>query len=72
MTNNKIELEEKQLEKVNGGFVFNYNQCPCANFRPYDGDWNNTSAYNCQYFVDAQRVSMDACFENGVCRNYKK
>lgn len=26
------ELKEKEIEKVNGGLAFDYNQCPCNNF----------------------------------------
>ena len=71
MIKNINEINDKQLEKVNGGLAFDYNQCPCGNFSPFDGDWDNKSTYNCKYYVMAQQSYSDVCYDNGVCRNYK-
>lgn len=68
-----IELKDEELEKVSGGgfFAFNYDQCPCGNFSPYDGNASNTKTSNCSFYVSMASASCDACFPNGVCRHFK-
>ena len=68
------ELRDEQLSKVNGGNVlFNRNQCPCANFRPYDGNSGNANYANCSYINMLSQLGgqIDSCDENGVCKNFK-
>mgnify|MGYP003343065298 CR=1 FL=1 len=69
MIDNKTELLDKELEKINGGLAFDYNQCPCNNFEPYDGNWSNTSAYNCKFYVQAREIGTAICNSSGVCKN---
>ena len=46
------ELNDEVLKLVTGGnFVFDYSQCPCGRFRPYNGNPNNQQYSNCLYFV---------------------
>lgn len=63
------EINDEVLKLVTGGnFVFDYSQCPCGRFRPYNGNPNNKQYSNCLYFVQAALAGgVDMCDENGVC-----